>query len=185
MSFVKEFERGVARARGSREHQVSLMDCCCPCFFSSCLLTIPHTHMKEDEFSVTDGHYKKHGYALFSVFDGHATDEYSKHCKRHMHSRILNSQAFREGNYREALIEGFNIEDESLKSNLHNSSRSSDICFRVDVNAFYLCLFRNREEERNWKRRHYGHCGPLGEQAHTLCCQCGGLSMVRRRRRRR
>jgi serine/threonine protein phosphatase PrpC len=87
---VAQIERGYARRQGDRDHQ-------------------------EDQFCISDQTYADKGYALYSVFDGHGTDAYSKHSKDNMHSYILESPEFGGGDYGRALFQGFLQENQAMK----------------------------------------------------------------------
>jgi len=83
-----ELSFGVSRIIGGRKHQ-------------------------EDEYTCYSG-LKQKGAALFAVFDGHGTDDYSACASDTLHKQILESQLFINGEYREAIKAGFASEDKLL-----------------------------------------------------------------------
>eukprot|EP00026_Physarum_polycephalum_P011024 Phypoly_transcript_11215.p1 GENE.Phypoly_transcript_11215~~Phypoly_transcript_11215.p1 ORF type:complete len:309 (+),score=46.56 Phypoly_transcript_11215:260-1186(+) len=69
---------------------------------------------QEDEYTCYDGLSKQKGPALFAVFDGHGTDDYSACASDTLHKQILESDLFKAGKYREAILAGFAAEDKLL-----------------------------------------------------------------------
>jgi len=84
-----ELRFGVSRMIGGRKHQ-------------------------EDEFTCVDYLSKKKGPALFAVFDGHGTDDYSAVASSTLHRLILESPLFKAGQYAEAIRRSFAEEDRML-----------------------------------------------------------------------
>lgn len=84
-----ELRFGVSRIIGGRKHQ-------------------------EDEYTCYDGLSKQKGPALFAVFDGHGTDDYSACASDTLHKEILQSEYFKKGHYCEAIRAGFAAEDKLL-----------------------------------------------------------------------
>jgi protein phosphatase 2C family protein 2/3 len=70
---------------------------------------------QEDEYTCIN---KSTGPAFFAVYDGHGTDDYSAHASNNLHKLILDSDLFKAGEYREAIIQGFAKEDQILYEKL-------------------------------------------------------------------
>eukprot|EP00026_Physarum_polycephalum_P013833 Phypoly_transcript_14280.p1 GENE.Phypoly_transcript_14280~~Phypoly_transcript_14280.p1 ORF type:complete len:314 (+),score=48.36 Phypoly_transcript_14280:59-943(+) len=86
---------GVHRVIGSRSHQ-------------------------EDEYTCIGNLSEKNGVAYFAIFDGHGSDAYSAHASNNTHKFIFGSEAFKKGDYAEAIREGLANEDSELFEKLHN-----------------------------------------------------------------
>ncbi|KAI8999774.1 phosphatase 2C-like domain-containing protein [Gaertneriomyces semiglobifer] len=84
-----QIHKGVARAQGSRPYQ-------------------------EDQFTTIDHVFSQSGFALYGVFDGHGGAAASKHAANTLPNLILNSEAFKRGDYATALREAFLEEDKLL-----------------------------------------------------------------------
>lgn len=84
-----ELRFGVSRVIGGRKHQ-------------------------EDEYTCVDYLSQKKGPALFAVFDGHGTDDYSAFASSTLYNAILESPLFKAGRYREAIIAAYAREDKML-----------------------------------------------------------------------
>jgi len=89
---------GVAKAQGARPHQ-------------------------EDSFSIAEDNIEKCGFAIYSVFDGHGSDQYSGHASKNMKDFITSEPEFKKKDYVEALKKAFHQENESLKSFFKNSQK--------------------------------------------------------------
>ncbi|KAI8823051.1 phosphatase 2C-like domain-containing protein [Fimicolochytrium jonesii] len=81
--------KGVARGQGARPYQ-------------------------EDQYALADEAFSQSGFALYSVFDGHGGGEASKHASKHLPKLVVNSDAFKQGDYKRALKEAFLEEDRQL-----------------------------------------------------------------------
>jgi len=87
---------GVSRVIGSREYQ-------------------------EDEYTCIDNLSNGNGSAYFAIFDGHGSDCYSAHASNNTHQLIFNSDAFRQGDYTTAILEGLKKEDDELFTKFHKT----------------------------------------------------------------
>jgi len=109
-----ELRFGVSRIIGGRKHQ-------------------------EDEYTCYDGLSKQKGPALFAVFDGHGTDDYSACASETLYKKILGSSLFKEGKYREAIREGFAAEDKLLLECMKNKRGGSTSTAAIVVgNELYI-----------------------------------------------
>jgi len=109
-----ELRFGVSRIIGGRKHQ-------------------------EDEYTCYDGLSKQKGPALFAVFDGHGTDDYSACASDTLHKQILDSQLFSDGKYREAIKAGFAAEDKLLMERIKSKRGGSTSTVAIIVgNELYV-----------------------------------------------
>jgi len=74
---------------------------------------------QEDEYTCYDALSKGKGPAIFAVFDGHGTDDYSAFASNTLHKQILESEMFKNGQYKEAIRAGFATEDKMLYEKIH------------------------------------------------------------------
>jgi serine/threonine protein phosphatase PrpC len=63
-------------------------------------------------------------YALFMVLDGHGTADYAQHAKNHLEDCIVQSEAFRRGNYAQAIYEGFAAEDQAMREEIYKANHT-------------------------------------------------------------
>jgi len=87
---------GVSRVIGSREYQ-------------------------EDEYTCIDNISNGKGSAYFAIFDGHGSDSYSAHASTTTHKFIFESEAFKQGDYTTAILEGLKKEDDELFTKFHRT----------------------------------------------------------------
>lgn len=87
---------GVARVIGSREYQ-------------------------EDEYTCIDNLSLNKGSAYFAIFDGHGSDSFSAHASNNTHKLIFASEAYKQGDYTAAILEGLKKEDDELFNKFHRT----------------------------------------------------------------
>jgi len=73
---------------------------------------------QEDEYTCLDD-LANGGVAYFAIFDGHASDAYSAHASNNTHKFIFSSDAFKRGDYSNAILEGLKKEDDELFEKFH------------------------------------------------------------------
>jgi len=94
---------------------------------------------QEDEYTCYDGLSKQNGPALFAVFDGHGTDDYSACASDTLYKQILGSQLFKDGLYREAIKAGFAAEDKLLHDKIKAKRGGSTSTVTIIVgNELYI-----------------------------------------------
>jgi len=109
-----ELRYGVSRVIGGRKHQ-------------------------EDEYTCIDNLSKNNGAALFGVFDGHGTDDYSAFASSTLYKQILDNPLFKKGKYIEAIQAGYASEDKMLKERVNRTRGGSTSTVAVVVdNKLYI-----------------------------------------------
>jgi len=106
---------GVSRVIGSREYQ-------------------------EDEYTCIDNLSNGKGSAYFAIFDGRGSDCYSAHASNNTHQLIFNSEAYKQGDYTTAILEGLKREDDELFNKFHKTElggSTATVCL-IAGNKLYL-----------------------------------------------
>lgn len=73
------------------------------------------TGMEDAHVCVVDAGPNKDA-SFFAVFDGHGGYEVSRYCARHLHEVVFSSEAFQNGHYEDALIQGYLAMDSMMAS---------------------------------------------------------------------
>lgn len=95
---------------------------------------------QEDEYTCIDDLSANNGAAYFAIFDGHASDTYSAHASNNTHKFIFASEAFKKGDYSNAILEGLKREDDELFDKFHKielGGSTATVCLIVG-NKLYL-----------------------------------------------
>ncbi|KAI8918368.1 phosphatase 2C-like domain-containing protein [Powellomyces hirtus] len=95
---LESIQKGVSRAQGARPYQ-------------------------EDHYALADEAFNKSGFALYCVFDGHGGGDASKHASMNVPKLVVNSDAFKKGDYERSLRDAFQEEDHLLAAEFKGQSR--------------------------------------------------------------